>query len=70
MSERASERASERTNSSLTSHQQRGHMETGPRFKASSERPEKRGIDHAMITRKNTVLQQCISMQIIVQLLC
>ena len=23
-------------------------METGPRFKVSSERPEKRGIDHAI----------------------
>ena len=34
-------------NSGLTSHQQRGHTETGPRFKVSSERPEKRGIDHA-----------------------
>ena len=31
-------------NSGLTSHQQRGHTETGPRFKVSSERPEKRGI--------------------------
>ena len=29
----------------LTSHQQRGHMETGPRFKVPSERPENRGID-------------------------
>ena len=27
--------------------QQRGHTETGPRFKVSSERPEKRGIDLA-----------------------
>ena len=35
-------------NSGLTSHQQRGHMETGPRFKVSSERPEKRGIDLAI----------------------
>ena len=34
-------------NSVLTSHQQRGHTETGPRFKVSSERPEKRGIDLA-----------------------
>ena len=34
-------------NSGLTSHQQRGHTETGPRFKVSSERPEKRGIDLA-----------------------
>ena len=33
--------------SELTSHQQRGHTETGPRFKVSSERPEKRGIDLA-----------------------
>ena len=35
-------------NSGLTSHQQRGHTETGPRFKVSSERPEKRGIDLAI----------------------
>ena len=35
-------------NSGLTSHQQRGHTETGPRFKVSSERPEKRGIDLAL----------------------
>ena len=35
-------------NSGLTSYQQRGHTETGPRFKVSSERPEKRGIDHAI----------------------
>ena len=34
-------------NSGLTSHQQRGHTETGPRFKVSSERPEKRVIDLA-----------------------
>ena len=34
-------------NSGLTSHQQRGHTETGPWFKVSSERPEKRGIDLA-----------------------
>ena len=34
-------------NSGLTSHQQQGHTETGPRFKVSSERPEKRGIDLA-----------------------
>ena len=27
-------------NSGLTSHQQRGHTEMGPRFKVSSERPE------------------------------
>ena len=33
--------------SELGSHQQRGHTETGPRFKVSSERPEKRGIDLA-----------------------
>ena len=38
---------SEWVNSGLTSHQQRGHTETGPRFKVSSERPEKRGIDLA-----------------------
>ena len=31
-------------NLSLTSHQQRGHTETGCRFKVSSERPEKQGI--------------------------
>ena len=30
-------------NSGLTSHQQQGHTETGPGFKVSSERPEKRG---------------------------
>ena len=30
-------------NSGLTSHQQRGHTETGPLFKVSPERPEKRG---------------------------
>ena len=35
---------SEWVNSGLTSQQQRGHTETGPRFKVSSERPEKRGI--------------------------
>ena len=35
-------------NSDLTSHQRRGHTETGPRFKVSSERPEKRGIDHTI----------------------
>ena len=29
--------------SGLTSHQQRGNTETEPRFKVSSERPEKRG---------------------------
>ena len=34
-------------NSGLTSHQQRGHTETGPRFKVSPERPEKRGINLA-----------------------
>ena len=32
-------------NSGLTSYQQRGHAETGPRFNVSSERPEKREID-------------------------
>ena len=26
----------------------RGHTEGGPRFKVSSERPEKRGVDHAI----------------------
>ena len=35
-------------NSGLTSHQQRGHTETGARFKVSSERPKKRGIDLAI----------------------
>ena len=35
----------ERVNSGLTPHQQRGHMETGPQFKVSSERAEKWGID-------------------------
>ena len=40
-------------NSGLTSHQQRGHTETGPRFKASFERPEKRGIDLAIKSRVN-----------------
>ena len=35
-------------NSGLTSNQQRGHTVTGPRFKISSEKPEKRGIDHAI----------------------
>ena len=35
-------------NSGLTSHQQRGHTETGPRFKVSPERPRKRGIDLAI----------------------
>ena len=34
-------------NLGLTSHQQRGHTETGHRFKVSSERPEKQGIDLA-----------------------
>ena len=34
-------------NSDLTTHQQLGHTEKGPRFKVSSERPEKRGIDLA-----------------------
>ena len=32
----------------LTTHQQGGHTEKGPRFKVSSERPEKRGIDLAI----------------------
>ena len=32
----------------ITSHQQLGHTETGSRFKVSSERPEKRGIDLAI----------------------
>ena len=35
-------------NSDLMSHQQRGHTETGPQFKVSSERPEKQGIDLAI----------------------
>ncbi|MEW8545348.1 MAG: hypothetical protein AB2693_17640 [Candidatus Thiodiazotropha sp.] len=35
-------------NSGLTSHQQRGHTETGLCFKVSSERPEERGIEVAM----------------------
>ena len=35
-------------NSGLTSHQQRGHTETGLRFKVSLERPEKREIDLAV----------------------
>ena len=39
---------SEWVNSSITSHQQRGHTETGPGFKVSSERPEKRVIDLVM----------------------
>ena len=30
------------------SHQQLGHMETGPRFQFSSERPEKRAINLAI----------------------
>ena len=34
--------------SDLTSRQQRGYTETGPRFKVSSERPEKREIDLAI----------------------
>ena len=34
---------SECMNSGLTSHQQQGHMETGPRLKVSSERLEKWG---------------------------
>ena len=32
----------------LTSHEQRGHMETGPRFKLSSQRLEKQGVDLAI----------------------
>ena len=39
---------SEWENSGLTSHQQQGHTETGPRFKVSSEWPEKWGIDLAI----------------------
>ena len=35
-------------NSGLTSHQQRGVTEMGPRFKVSSERPVKREIDLAI----------------------
>ena len=35
-------------NLDLKSHQQQGHTETGPRFKISSERPEKREIDLAI----------------------
>ena len=35
-------------NPGLASHQQRGHRETGPRFKVSSERPKKREIDHTI----------------------
>ena len=35
-------------NSGLTSHKQRGHTETAPRFKVSSERRVKRGIDLAI----------------------
>ena len=35
-------------NSGLMSHQQRGHMETGPRFNVSSERLEQRKIDLAI----------------------
>ena len=31
--------------SGLMSHEQQGHTEMGPRFKVSSERPEKWGID-------------------------
>ena len=38
--------------SGLTSHQQRGHTETGPRFKVSSERPVKRGIDLAIPAKR------------------
>ena len=40
--------ASECVNSGLAPHQQQGHTEMGPRFKVSSERPEKRGIDLAI----------------------
>ena len=39
---------SELVNSVLRSHQQRGHTETGPWFKVSSERAEKQGIDLAI----------------------
>ena len=46
-SENCSNSINEWVNSGLTPHQQRGHTETGPRFKVSSERPEKRGIDLA-----------------------
>ena len=35
-------------NSGLTSYRQGGHTETGPRFKVSSKRPEKQGIDLAI----------------------
>ena len=35
-------------NSGLTPHQQRGHTETGPRFKVPFERREKRAIDLAI----------------------
>ena len=35
-------------NSGLMSHQQQGHMEMGPRFKVSSERPKEPGIDLAI----------------------
>ena len=38
----------ERVKLGLMSHQQRGHTETGPLFKVSSERQEKRGIDLAI----------------------
>ena len=40
---------SEWMNSDLPSHKQRGHTETGPRFRDSFERPEKRGIDLAIL---------------------
>ena len=45
-------------NTGLTSHHKRGHTETGPRIKVSSERSEKRGIDLAIsglvrVGRKN-----------------
>ena len=35
-------------NSGITTHQQRGHTETGPRFKVSSERQVKREIELAL----------------------
>ena len=33
-------------NTGLMPHQQQGHDEVGPRFKVSSERPDKLGSDH------------------------
>ncbi|MEW8547104.1 MAG: hypothetical protein AB2693_26615 [Candidatus Thiodiazotropha sp.] len=36
------------SHSGLTSYQQRGHTETGHRFKVSSERPEEWGIELAI----------------------